>query len=107
VTSAVVDATEPPKPTRKPLKGKDEVAMQALHDALLAHGTTKTGSKYPPNRKVVEVRYWRKACGDHGLTKGVSDSAERTAFMRAKTKLMDMNEVREWGDHVWKAQHDS
>lgn len=23
-----------------------------------------------------------------------------TAFMRAKVKLMDMDDVREWGDHV-------
>ncbi|KEP67862.1 hypothetical protein DL1_18505 [Thioclava dalianensis] len=37
VTSAVVDVAEPPKPARKPLKGKNEVAMQALYDALRDH----------------------------------------------------------------------
>ncbi|MEP1592891.1 helicase RepA family protein [Sulfitobacter sp.] len=106
VTSAVVDEAEPPTPTRKPLSGKNEVAMQALNDALRDHGTTKSGNCYPTDRKVVEVEHWREACGTHGLTSGASDSAARTAFMRAKTKLMDMNEVREFGGYVWRVQDD-
>lgn len=106
VTSAVVDVAEPPKPERKPLSGKNEVAMQALYDALRDHGETRTGNLYPANRKVVHVDKWREACGVHGLTTGVSDSAARTAFMRAKTKLMDMDEVREFGGYVWRVQDD-
>lgn len=106
VTSAVVDMAEPPKPTRKPLKGKNEVAMQALYDALRDHGTTKSGDVWPVNRKVVEVNHWREACGVHGLTSGVSDSAARQAFKRAKDKLIDLDEVREFGDHVWTVQDD-
>jgi hypothetical protein len=106
VTSAVVDETEPPKPERKPLRGKNEVAMQALYDAMRDHGETRSGNMYPTNRKVVHVDHWRAACDAHGLTSGASDSAARTAFMRAKVKLMDMDEVREWGDHVWRVQDD-
>jgi hypothetical protein len=110
VTSAVVDATEPPKRERKPLSGKNEVAMQALYEALHGHGhghgQVKLGNSYPSNRKVVHVDRWRASCNAHGLTSGVSDSAARTAFKRAKDKLMDLNEVREWGDHVWRVQDD-
>ncbi|MBM2293459.1 AAA family ATPase [Sulfitobacter pseudonitzschiae] len=106
VTSAVVDVAAPPIPTCKPLKGKNEVAMQALYDALRDHGTTKSGNTWPANCKVVEVDHWREACGTHGLTTGVSDSAARTAFMRAKTKLMDMDDVREFGGFVWRVQGD-
>ena len=106
VTSAVVEASEPPKKERKPLTGKNEVAMQALYDALRDHGETKSGNMFPTNRKVVQVDRWRDACGVHGLTTGVSDSAARTAFKRAKDKLMDMDEVREWGEHVWRVQDD-
>lgn len=104
VTSAVVDIAEPSTPTRKPLKGRNEVAMQALHDALLDHGTKKSGNAWPTDSKVVEVEHWRAACDVHGLTTGVSDSAARTAFMRAKTKLMDLDEVREFGGFVWRVQ---
>ena len=104
VTSAVVDVAEPGKPTRKPLKGKNEVAMQALHDALHEHGTTRAGDCYPTDRKVVTVDRWREACGIHGLTAGATDAAARMAFKRAKGKLMDLDEVREFGDHVWRVQ---
>jgi len=102
VTSAVVDECEPPKPERKPLSGINEVAMQALDDALKSHGSVKSGNLYPSNRKVVHIDHWRAACDDHGLTKGGSDSAARTAFMRAKKRLMELDAVREWSDHVWR-----
>lgn len=106
VTSAVVIEAEPAKPTRKPLKGKNEVAMQALYDALRDHGERRTGDAYPANRKVVSVGHWREACNAHGLTSGTSESAARTAFMRAKTGLMDLDEVREFGGHVWRVHDD-
>lgn len=106
VTSAVVEASDPPKKARKPLTGKTEVAMQALGDAMRDHGETKGGNKYPANRQVVHVDHWREACDAHGLTTGASDSAARQAFKRAKDKLMDIDEVREWGEHVWRVQDD-
>jgi hypothetical protein len=106
VTSAVVDATDAPAPTRKPIRGKNEVAIQALNDALRDHGTTRSGNCYPSNRKVVDVDHWREACGVHGLTTGATDAAARMAFKRAKDKLMDMDEVREFGGHVWRVQDD-
>ncbi|MCZ4260975.1 helicase RepA family protein [Limimaricola sp. G21655-S1] len=104
VTSAVVETAEPPKPKRKPLSGKNEVAMQALYDALRDHGEVKSGDLYPHNRKVVHIDHWREACGVHGLTSGVADSSARMAFKRAKDKLMDLNEVREFGEYVWRVQ---
>ena len=106
VTSAVVDATEAPAPTRKPLRGKNEVAMQALYDVLRDHGTTKCGGSWPTNRKVVHMDRWREACDTHGITTGGTPDAVRMAFKRAKDKLMDIDEVREFGDHVWRVQDD-
>lgn len=106
VTSAVVDVAEPPKPERKPLSGKNEVAMQALYDALRDHGETRTGNLDPANRKVVHVDKWREACLSKGLTDGVSDSSARVAFKRAKDKLMDLNEVRQQDDYVWRVNDD-
>lgn len=106
VTSAVVDVAEPPKPKRKPLSGKNEVAMQALYDALRDHGETHTGNQYPSSRKMVHVDKWRDACLSKGLTDGVSDSSARVAFKRAKDKLMDMNEVRQQDEYVWRVTDD-
>lgn len=107
ITSAVVDPVEPSEVSKKPLSGKSEVAMQAFLDALRDHGTAKSGVNFPTNRKVVHVDQWRSACDDHGLTSGVSDSAARTAFKRAKDKLMELNEIREWGGHVWRVQDEN
>ncbi|SEP62041.1 AAA domain-containing protein [Thalassovita taeanensis] len=106
VTSAVVGEADAPAPTRKPIRGKNGVAIQALNDALRDHGTTRTGNCYPTNRKVVDVDHWREACGVHGLTTGATAAAARMAFKRAKDKLMDMDEVREFGGHVWRVQDD-
>lgn len=106
VTSAVVIFAEVQKAKRKPLTGKSEVAMQALLDAIRDHGETRKGDLYPMDRKIVHVDRWREACGVHGLTSGSSESAVRMAFTRAKEKLMDLNEVRQFGDYVWRVQED-
>jgi hypothetical protein len=106
VKSAVVDVAEPPKPERKPLQGRNEVAMQALYDALRDHGETRTGNLYPSNRKVVHIDKWRAACLSKGLTDGLSGSATRVAFKRAKDTLMDKNLMRQQDDHVWRVNDD-
>lgn len=106
VTSAVVEASEPPKKERKALSGKNEVAMHALNDALRDHGETKSGNVFPAKRRVVHVDRWRDVCGVHGLTDGVSESSARVAFKRAKDKLMDLNEVRQHEEYVWRVQGD-
>ncbi|PZO63518.1 MAG: hypothetical protein DI498_13290 [Paracoccus denitrificans] len=106
VTGAVVDASDPIKKSRKPLSGKNEVAMQALMAALRTNGTKRKGDCYPTNRNVVHLDHWRKACDDHGLTSGDGDSSLRMAFKRAKDRLMDINEVREWGHYVWRVYED-
>lgn len=106
VTSAVVDEADPPKKEAKPLTGRDEVALNALCEALGEHGETKGGENYPANLKTVHVDRWRDACAQHGLTTGGSDSAARVAFKRAKDRLIDLNRVRQWGDLVWQVVDD-
>ena len=107
VTSAVVEAADKPLPNLKPLTGKSQVAMTALTEALREYGRTGVGGDYPAGRSVVALDHWRDACAAHGLTTGSSDSAARTAFKRAKDKLMDLDEVREFGDHVWRVRDDA
>ena len=106
VTSAVVMPKDRPKKKRKQLSGTNEVAIQALDEALRNHGENNNCDKIPRNRKVVHIDHWRKTCDIHGLSAGLSDSAERTAFMRAKKKLIELDEVRVWGDYVWRVQDD-
>lgn len=81
--------------------------MTALVEALAIHGAVQPGSDYPAGRPAVTVEHWREACAAHGLTTGSSESAARTAFKRAKDKLMDLDEVREFGGYVWRVRDDA
>lgn len=106
VTSCVVEAADPPSPKRKPLSGKNQVAMSALFDAIRDNGQRMLGSDYPAECVAAHIDHWREACSLHGLTKGSSESAARTAFMRAKDRLLELNEIRIFGDYVWRVQDD-
>jgi AAA domain len=106
VTSAVMEQSDKPVPIRKPLTGKNQVAMTALTDALRDYGQTGLGGEYPTSCQVVAAEHWRDACAAHGLTTGASEAAGRVAFKRAKDKLVDLNEVREFNGHVWKVRDD-
>ncbi|MEO0357813.1 MAG: helicase RepA family protein, partial [Pseudomonadota bacterium] len=83
VTSAVVIEADAPAVKAKPLSGRNEVAMQALEDAIRDHGDQHSGPDFPHNRRIVAKAHWRAACDTHGLTDGKSESAARTAFNRA------------------------
>jgi hypothetical protein len=102
VTSAIVVPCDAPKAPAKKLSGKAEVAMQALDEALKNHGEKRHNPDLPNGVPVVTVDQWRDACDAHGLTTGGSSSAARTAFMRAKEKLMDSNHIRIHSEFVWK-----
>jgi hypothetical protein len=102
VTSAVVDSAITPTPVRKPLTGKKQVAMSALCDAMRDHGQAMHGDSYPHDCKAVHIDHWRKSCADHGITTGATADAARMAFKRAKDALIEEDEVRIYGDYVWR-----
>lgn len=107
VSSAVVDNEQAKPKKRKPLSGKDQVAMNALNEALRDHGKRYAGSDhYPDSTDIVDVSAWREACHKHGLTTGGSDSAARMAFKRAKDSLMNADLIREYNDRVWRVFDD-
>lgn len=106
VTSAVVEQSDKPIASREPLKGKDDVAMTALTEALAEHGRTDMGNDYPKGVTVVSMKAWRDKCGEHELTTGNGESAARMAFKRAKDRLIELNLVRGFNDHFWKVRDD-
>lgn len=109
VTSAVVIQADEPTPNAnksKPLGGKAEVALEALRDAIREDGEVKNGPDWPGNRKVVARTKWFVRCDVHGLTSGTSESAARTAFARAKGRLIEFNKVRMLNDYAWLVDED-
>ncbi len=103
VTSAVVVEAEP-SARKVRLSGKPLIAKQALDDALAHHGEVKFGDLFPQNRRCVHLDKWREFCDRHSLSNGESDSASRTAFMRAKSKLQDLELVRIVDDFAWRVE---
>jgi len=107
VTSAVVVSADAPPAKQKPLAGRDEVAAQALVEALRLHGQKRVSENIPANRKSVELSKWREQCLVNGLTDAeASVDAKRKAFTRARERLLDCNHIRIWGQYVWKVAED-
>lgn len=103
VTSAVVVETE--APTKKPrLTGSQEVALNALDDALVEHGKRMQDTTNFPARKVVSEAEWRAMCDRHGLTSTDSTEARRKAFTRARDALMEKHVIRAFDGFIWKVQ---
>ena len=107
VTSAIVVPTDAPAKSAKPLTGRDEVASQALSEAIRLHGKVRHANQLPGNRKSVELARWREQCRKNGLTEPkASPDTQRKAFTRAKERLIDRDVIRVWGDFVWTVSDD-
>lgn len=98
-TSALVHHVEHPRDVKKPGE-QAKAALDALDSALLDGGILKL----TPNgqTKCVSEAVWRSRCFQLGLSNGVSESANRKAFQRAKEKLLVSKLIMMDGDFVWK-----
>ncbi len=104
VTSCVVSPLDEAPKKRVKISGQAKVALQAFGDALAAHGAVKSGEMFPPNRQCVSLDHWREFCDRHSLSSGESDSARRTAFMRAKTILQEKGAICVVDDFAWRTE---
>lgn len=101
VTSCVVErAAEGEKPRRATVKGKAEIALQALQTAIERYGVVRAGPDYP-DRKSVTKDQWRACAELHGLFEGVSEASARPTFDRALRELNDKALARCFGDIWW------
>jgi len=103
VTSAIVVPAGAPAKGARPLSGRDEIATQALTEALRVHGKPQFGEHFPVGRDVVSISYWRDQCAANGLTDpDVNADTQRKAFTRAKERLLDRDYARIFGNYAWK-----
>ncbi|MDA8829569.1 helicase RepA family protein [Planktomarina temperata] len=103
VTSCVVSPADVPDSTAKRtrLVGLNQVAHQALHDALKMHGRKIGNSEhYPSSRQVVEASLWYD-----GFKLRRSDDAKpdavRKSFNRARDWLQANDYIREYENKIW------
>lgn len=84
------------------LTGKQNIALQALSEALIEQGKTISGPNYPAC-PVVAVEAWRAMCDRHGLTDSEDTQTRGRTFRRARDELHEKGLVRIFDGHVWKA----
>jgi len=84
------------------MDGYNQVAHQALHDALKKHGCKIANSEhYPSNRQVVDASLWYK---DFKLRRADDDAtpgAIRKSFNRARDWLQANDYIREYENKIW------
>lgn len=88
------------KPERKRGSQKPSVALSALSEAIAEHGKRLSGPHYPA-RPVVALADWRAMCVLHGLTESDKTDSVEKAFNRAKLKLIEGGQVRQFGGYAW------
>jgi hypothetical protein len=103
ITSCIVTPTNIPEGTtrKKALEGYNEVAHQALCDALKNNGRKiKKSEHYPSNRQVVGSDHWY---AEFRLRRGIEVKPEtiRKSFSRARDWLQEYNYIREYEDKIW------
>ena len=104
VTSCVVSPADVPDTViqKKWLAGYNQVAHQALHDALKMHGRKIGNSEhYPSSRPVVEASLWYD---DFKLRRADDDAkpdAVRKSFNRARDWLQEHDYIREYENKIW------
>lgn len=102
VTSAIVVEADAPSTKRKRLTGRNEVALNALVEALRKDGKRRTGEDFPEGRLTVEVSKWRNEVHLAGLVDpDATTSTKSKAFTRAREALLDADLARFHGDFVW------
>ena len=105
ITSCTVEAQDPADVKQKKgrtLKGLQQIAHQALIDALMNKGRKITTSEhYPSNRQVVSAPIWYDEFKLRRAEDGVTGDSVRKAFTRARNWLQDNDYTREYDDDVW------
>ena len=104
VTSCVVSPADVPDSTARKtrLHAYNQVADQALRDALKKHGRKIANSEYyPSNRQVVDASLWFE---DFKLRRADDDAkpdAVRKSFNRARDWLQANDYIREYENKIW------
>jgi len=96
------DAADLKRSKARLLTGLNQVAYQALHDALKDKGAKMSNSEhYPLGRKIVNSEVWYEQFKLRRAEDGLKEDSVRKAFKRARNWLQDHNYTREYDHKIW------
>ena len=104
ITSCIVKQTDVPESVtkKKRLSGYDEVALQALHEAITKYGRNIKNSKhFPSSRKIVDDNHWLDEFKLRRSDDNAKPDAIRKSFNRARGKLQEYDYIREYENKIW------
>ena len=104
ITSCIVKQTDVPESVtkRKRLSGNNQVAHQALHDAIKNNGhRIKNSEDYPATRKVVDDTHWLDEFKLRRSNDDAKPEAIRKSFNRARNWLQEYDYIREYKNKIW------
>ena len=104
ITSCIVKQTDVPESVtkRKRLSGNNQVAHQALHDAITKNGhRIKNSEDYPATRKVVDDTHWLDEFKLRRSNDDAKPEAIRKSFNRARNWLQEYDYIREYKNKIW------
>ena len=84
----------------KPIPKNEQLALNALCDALVDHGELVVNPHIPIGRKVVKLEKWRDYAWQRGLG-GEEVESRQKAFKRAKENLAGGGHVGIWEPYAW------
>ena len=95
MNSVVFVPTEYEKKNPTSFSKAESIALEALRDALIKHGTESNG--------VVSVSEddWRQSAYDLGISNAATQNAKRMAFTRSVNKLIDEKKVTHHAGRYW------
>ena len=95
MNSVVFVPTEYEKKDSNSLSKAESIALEALRDALIKHGTESDG--------VVSVYEddWRQSAYDLGISNAATQNAKRMAFTRSVNKLIEVKRVIHHAGRYW------
>ena len=104
ITSCIVKQTDVPESVtkKKRLSGINQVAHQALHDAITKNGhRIKNSEDYPATRKVVDDSHWLDEFKLRRSNDDAKPDAIRKSFTRARDWLQEYDYIREYKNKIW------
>jgi hypothetical protein len=87
---------------KRRLKGKSQIALQALYNALAKEGRKiYDAENYPQNRNVVNVNRWQDSYMLMRADSTAQESSIKRGFRRHVKKLEEQDFIRSYDDNVW------
>ena len=91
-----------PTPIKKPVTGKNKVALDALKKALNAAGAIPpTCADIPDNTPTVRVDLWQRYAIQMGISEAEATKTKNQTFKRAVEALQGKNIIGRWNDECW------